>query len=317
MTESGPRSSAAAVAATAKGVNTSASAGALLRAAREQQGLHIAALAAAIKVTPRKLDALEGDRWSELPDATFARALAQTVCRTLKIDPRPVLALLPAAGSTSIEPHSRTAHTPFRERSGRDSPGIAGSAIRPMLWAAALLMVAALVVYFTPESVWRSSTSDRTTETAAPAFPDAVPAVSTAQGDAEPAAAGDAASAASAASDAVAAMSAPAVVAAAPQPLAAAGLAASVPSTSSKAVANGQGVLQVKVSKDSWIQIRGAGGEILISRDVAAGESLGFDGTAPFRLIIGNAAATQLMFRGQPVDLTPSLRGNVARLVLP
>ena len=54
-----------------------ASAGAMLRAAREQQGLHIAALAAAIKVTPRKLDALEHDRWDELPDATFTRALAQ------------------------------------------------------------------------------------------------------------------------------------------------------------------------------------------------------------------------------------------------
>ena len=55
------------------------SAGALLKAARERQGLHIAALAAAIKVTPRKLDALENDRWGELPDATFTRALAQSV----------------------------------------------------------------------------------------------------------------------------------------------------------------------------------------------------------------------------------------------
>ncbi len=40
-------------------------AGSLLRAAREKQGLHIAALAAAIKVAPRKLDALENDRWNE------------------------------------------------------------------------------------------------------------------------------------------------------------------------------------------------------------------------------------------------------------
>ena len=52
-------------------------AGTLLRAAREKQGLHIAALAAAIKVSPRKLDALENDRWHELPDATFVRALAR------------------------------------------------------------------------------------------------------------------------------------------------------------------------------------------------------------------------------------------------
>ncbi|MEO5733502.1 MAG: helix-turn-helix transcriptional regulator, partial [Rubrivivax sp.] len=109
----------------APGPAVSSSAGALLRAAREGQGLHIAALAAAIKVSPRKLDALENDRLSELPDATFSRALAQTVCRTLKIDARPVLALLPAAGATSIEPISRTAHAPFRERSGRDAPSFA------------------------------------------------------------------------------------------------------------------------------------------------------------------------------------------------
>ena len=46
----------------------------MLRAARQQQGLHIAALAAAIKVTPAKLEALEAGRIEALPDATFARA---------------------------------------------------------------------------------------------------------------------------------------------------------------------------------------------------------------------------------------------------
>ena len=71
--------------------NPATSAGALLRQARQAQGLHIAALAAAIKVTPRKLELLEADRYDELPDATFVRALAQTVCRSLKIDAAPVL----------------------------------------------------------------------------------------------------------------------------------------------------------------------------------------------------------------------------------
>ena len=41
------------------GPDAAPSAGALLKAAREKQGLHIAALAAAIKVSPRKLEALE------------------------------------------------------------------------------------------------------------------------------------------------------------------------------------------------------------------------------------------------------------------
>ena len=68
------------------------SAGALIRAAREKRGLHVAALAASIKVSPRKLEALEADRYAELPDLTFTRALAHTVCRALKVDPEPVLA---------------------------------------------------------------------------------------------------------------------------------------------------------------------------------------------------------------------------------
>ena len=55
-----------------------ASAGVQLRAARERQGLHVAALAAAIKIPQRKLEALEADRYDELPDATFTRALAMT-----------------------------------------------------------------------------------------------------------------------------------------------------------------------------------------------------------------------------------------------
>ena len=70
-------------------------AGAMLRAARQQQGLHIAALAASIKVAPAKLEALESGRYHELLDLTFTRALAQAICRVLKIDPAPVLAQLP------------------------------------------------------------------------------------------------------------------------------------------------------------------------------------------------------------------------------
>ena len=54
----------------------------MLRAARQARGLHIAALAASIKVTQRKLEALEADRYDELPDMTFTRALAKTVCRS-------------------------------------------------------------------------------------------------------------------------------------------------------------------------------------------------------------------------------------------
>ena len=47
-------------------------AGALLRQAREAAGLHVAALAVALKVPVRKLEALEDNRWDVLPDLVFA-----------------------------------------------------------------------------------------------------------------------------------------------------------------------------------------------------------------------------------------------------
>ena len=56
--------------------------GGLLREARQASGLHIAALAAALKVPVSKLEALESDNYEALPDAVFVRALASSVCRT-------------------------------------------------------------------------------------------------------------------------------------------------------------------------------------------------------------------------------------------
>ena len=124
----------------------------MLRAAREKQGLHIAALAAAIKVSPRKLDALEHDRWDELPDATFTRALAQTVCRALKTDPAPVMRLLPPPSGHRLETVGEGLNTPFRERPGvlvQSSWPEAFSS--PGFWFAGLLLLAAVAVFFLPQ----------------------------------------------------------------------------------------------------------------------------------------------------------------------
>ncbi len=302
---------------------TGDTAGSLLRAARESQGLHIAALAAAIKVSPRKLDALENDRIADLPDATFARALAQTVCRTLKVDAAAVLALLPAAGSTSIEPVSRTAHAPFRERSGRDAPGLASGAIRPMIWAAALLMVAAAVVYLVPESVWKFSPG-----TVANDLP---PAVVSASGDAASSADSGALSrsASPLALGATAGESAPGTVT---LPGASAGVVGpqtqgpallpavetvfSAPASTVPASSAASGMLQLSASQSSWVEVRDSTGQLLLSRTVQPGEDVGLDGALPLRLTIGNAASTQVGFRGKPIDLGPSIRDNVARLEL-
>lgn len=69
--------------------------GARMRQAREAKGIHISMLATTLRVPSVRLQALESENWSDLPDLVFARALAMSVCRQLKIDPKPILDAMP------------------------------------------------------------------------------------------------------------------------------------------------------------------------------------------------------------------------------
>lgn len=277
------------------------SAGALLRAARERQGLHVAALAATIKIPQRKLEALEADRLSELPDATFARALALTVCRTLKIDPAPVLAHLPQHGAQALADVSGGLNAPFRERPGRDADSADFKPLRhPLSWAALLVLAAAAAVLLLPAGWWRDWWPSA-------AVPDAAPvALPASAADAAASVPVDAVAAQAAAAPAEAAASATTVEEVHLVPAAAASAAADVPA----------GVAVLSATDASWVEVVDAGGQVLVQRLLRPGENLGLDGRLPFKLKIGNAAATQLQFRGQNVDLGPVTRDNVARLEL-
>mgnify|MGYP006367194383 CR=1 FL=1 len=130
-------------------IDGAATAGAMLRSAREKRGLHIAALAASIKVPQRKLEALESDRYEELLDLTFTRALAQTICRTLKIDAQPVLDRLPQVpgAAPKLQHVSNGLNAPFRERPGRDEPADWSWLGRPVVWGTLLVLIAAALLY--------------------------------------------------------------------------------------------------------------------------------------------------------------------------
>ena len=272
-------------------------AGGLLRQARQAQGLHIAALAAAIKVTPRKLELLESDQFDQLPDATFTRALAQTVCRTLKVDAAPVLALMPPPRGHRLEEISEGLNTPFRERPGRLVPNDWANFASPLLWIAALLLLAAVVVYFMPAS-WVPAARQRLSPDVGAVVP---PVVS----EAASVVVSPPAPAASAVVESV--------TPAAPEPAASAGVADAPTSVFEAAAA---GVLQVHANERSWVEVTDARGKSLISRLVEAGEDVGLDGVMPLKVRIGNAGATKVLFRGQPLELGAFTRDNVARLEL-
>ncbi len=296
------------------------SAGAMLRQARERRGLHIAALAASIKVAPRKLEALEADRYGELPDLTFTRALAQTVCRALKIDAEPVLAKLPQAGDLPrLSRLGEGINARYRESSTRHESGGPSLLRKPVFWATALVLLAALVLALLPERwvPWRTSAQNAVRlANGAPSGPGAVatPASSEAGNAvgamALPAAVGTAASAVAAAASALI----DSVQALPPEALS--GPVAGPIAPSPVAGSSGD-ALQVKASAASWVEVQDARGTVLLSRSVQPGESLVVEGALPLRLTIGNAAGTQLSFRGVAVDLGPNTRDNVARLQLP
>jgi len=288
------------------------SAGAQLRAARERQGLHVAALAAAIKIPQRKLEALEADRFDELPDATFTRALAMTVCRTLKIDAAPVLAQLPQAAGRGLGAAAGGLNEPFRERPGRADPAEFSPLRHPLSWAALAVLVAAMAVFLLPSGWWDALWPAGATAPAASASAAAAEAAASAlpAGLAAPAPA-------SAASDnlSAAAALAPAPAASAP----AVEVVHSVPGVEAGASASADtavGLAVLRASDATWVEVVDAGGQVLVQRQLQPGESLGLNGRLPFKLKIGNAAATQLQFRGQGVDLAPVTRDNVARLEL-
>jgi cytoskeleton protein RodZ len=294
---------------------TGASAGALLRAARERQGLHVAALAATIKIPQRKLEALEADRFDELPDATFARALAMAVCRALKIDPAPVLAQLPQLGGKGLAAVTGGLNAPFRDRPGRAEPAGFSPLRHPLSWAALAVLVAAAAVFLLPAGWW-SALWPGTAPGAPPATIVTVPVPA-----AEPAAsAAPAAAPASTAASAISAQDMPAAaVASGTVSAPAVEVVHSVPgaqAAASEAADSAGGLAVLRATDATWVEVVDAGGQLLVQRLLQPGESLGLNGTLPFKLKIGNAAATQLQFRGQGVDLAPATRDNVARLEL-
>lgn len=295
-------------------------AGGLLRQARQARGMHIAALANAMKVTPQKLDALESDRFDELPGATFTRALAQTVCRTLKIDAAPVLALLPSVNGQGLEQMSRGLNEPFRDRPGRQPPTEYLAFLKnPVRLGAIALVVLAVGVYLLPAG-WvtdhlrlpglASAPVNGTTSAASePAVSNVI--TETVVGVAEPVMPKGPAS-----GPMETVHSAPAEAGAVAEPRATATPAsAAVPPTSSATSVTG--ALQLRATSESWVEVLDQRGVSLFSRMLQPGETVGLDGVSPLRVKIGNAAATEVTYKGNRVDLGPvTTRGNVAKLEL-
>ncbi|WP_084360357.1 RodZ domain-containing protein [Hydrogenophaga palleronii] len=288
----------------------------LLRAAREAAGLHIAALAAALKVPVRKLEALEAGRYEELPDLTFARALAASACRQLKIDPAPVLEQIPHRAVSELGGSRQGINATFQPANDPAPGSPLGWLSRPALLAAIVLLLAALVIVFMPRleegapvvsdggSVVTPVETATVTEPVLaeePSEPVVAPAA-----PADAAAPVDGAAAATGAGVAVpsATPAAPAVGTAAPTDAAAA---------PAPVVTPGSGLLSIAATGESWVEVTNGSGAVVVQRLLKAGDVIDFSSAPPYKVVLGRADTAQVSVRGQVFETTRHTRNNVAR----
>ena len=287
------------VAVTTPPADAQQSAGQLLRAAREATGLHIAALAVAMKVPVKKLEALEADRLSELPDAVFVRALAGSMCRALKIDPAPVLSRLPQTAAPRFARDDRGINMPYSAPDFHDSKSLKVLVTKPVFLLVIALLIAALAVLLVPES--RNAVPSADAPVAAPGSTPAeavAPAMKETANAAEPA------------SKALATVN-PSPVAAASVPAAVA--SASATQTLASQPAAGPEVIAFRVKSSTWVRVTDAKGAVQFEKTLAAGESASATGLLPLSVVVGNVGATEVSVRGQPFALDAYAKDNVAR----
>lgn len=137
--------------------NTSAggaTAGGLLRGYRQAHGVALDVLAKTLRVSAVKLEALENNRLDALPDAMFARAVSLAICRHLKTDAAPVLALLPQPDTKRLAYKSeRGLDFPLERPSflPQSSFVVIERWMTPVRWVALLVFSVALVLGLWPD----------------------------------------------------------------------------------------------------------------------------------------------------------------------
>jgi cytoskeleton protein RodZ len=268
-------------------------AGALLKVAREAQGLHVGILAVMLKVPVHKLEALEADRFDELLDIVFTRALAASVCRVLKIDPTAVMAALPQTEIRRVKTNLSGLNTPIK--SGRFSLGeqLGGRLISPLSLGIGLLVLGILAVVLWPDInspvagssqtvILPESQTDQLTTSVMPALtaPTNLPADTTALSPAS--------------QDQAAPVREP----------------DAKPGAASAAA---MAILTLQARGTCWVEIIDADGGVQLRKIMEPGEVVQLDGALPLSVVLGRADEVDVSVRGQRLDVMSMSKANVAR----
>jgi cytoskeleton protein RodZ len=311
-------------------------AGAMLRQAREANGLHIAALAVTMKVPVKKLEALESDRLDLLPDAVFARALASSVCRTLKVDANPILERLPHTKKVNLTVEARAANEPFNAAGYSSANHASLSVGKTATILVSVLLLGVALILLVPDSEKSVPVPEEVSIVPGVVEPtekvaEGVEEVVVPWGTAQPAAnlenpvanpSSVLPSEASAAPTSVPVSGSPATNVAPAASLA----NATIPPNQvipSNEVTNSAGtppqtassnpVVMFKTRGESWIEVVDAKGVLQMRRKMLENETASVGGALPLQVVVGRADVTEVSVRGQAFDTSKVSQGNVAR----
>lgn len=278
-----------------------ASAGRLLREAREAKKFSLEDVAQYLKFRPKQIGALENDDYGALPGPVAVRGMIRSYAKLLGLDAEALLAMV--ADRLNAAPPPMTADAmnvtfPVGPSRGHRSYWVmsalaaAGAVAFVVDWSAVTGGVRGLAdrmgVTSPPSAASAPVPTPPRVEERAPGVPrpdDSFATVSTM--DALPAAV---------------TASASEVAPRGAQPLA--------------AVPAGHKRVLLQFSQDSWVEIRQADGRVLFSQMNPAGTERAIDVVPPVRLVVGAARSVTLFYNGTPVDLASHTKVDVARLGL-
>jgi cytoskeleton protein RodZ len=287
--------------------NLPITAGQMLKKARLDAGLHIAALAVSLRVPVKRIEALENGQMDLLPDMVFVRALTSSICQALKIDPAPILEKLPKAMSPRLNGDDVGINTPIGlSGSGKESV-LLGLFTSPWFLGIVFLCVSAAGIYLWPKASVVSLPEVVISPKVLPEL--GVSQAKEVQVVTESSVAPNLTASSSLAAASI--TSGATIVAASPVAEVATITAATV--AVPVAASTNDKLVTFKATGQTWVEVKNASGATVFKKLLNDGETAGTSGATPLTVIVGRADVTQVEVRGKPVNLTPVSKSNVAR----
>jgi len=260
--------------------------GRVLAAARTEKNLSVAEVAQQLKLSTGQVEALEADAYDRLPGPVFVRGFVRNYARLLDLDGEALVSALslrtePAPIGVAV-PHSH--NIPFPDQ-------------HPVKWrgyAAGLLVLVCGVVLF------EIFFSPPQTVVVQPPPPDVAPLAVAPMNTVESPVLAPAAFPEKATEVVAAVIETPAAPAAPVAP----------------AVRKNMAELHFVFDAQSWVEVRDRNNRLLFSQLNPAGTEYHLQGQPPLNVVVGNARGARLLYNGQPFDLAPHTRVEVARFTL-